>query len=76
MKAEGVDRYRQIRTESRKPRVRRPSGGGDKHRKRFQEKPLSITAGEPVPKTDTGGPVENTKAYGRFTVKELGKIAP
>ena len=30
----------------------------------------------PVPKTDTGGRVENTKALERFTVKELGKMAP
>ena len=30
----------------------------------------------PVPQTDTGGRVENTKALERFTVKELGKLAP
>ena len=30
----------------------------------------------PVPETDTGGRVENTKALERFTVKELGKLAP
>ncbi len=30
----------------------------------------------PVPQTDTGGRVENTKATGRTLVKELGKIAP
>ena len=29
-----------------------------------------------VPKTDTGGRVENTKAIGRTLVKELGKITP
>ena len=28
----------------------------------------------PVPQTDTGGRVENTKAIGRTVVKELGKI--
>ena len=28
-----------------------------------------------VPQTDTGGWVENTKAYERIFVKELGKIA-
>ena len=28
----------------------------------------------PVPQTDTGSWVENTKALERFTVKELGKI--
>ena len=27
----------------------------------------------PVPQTDTGGQVENTKAIGRTVVKELGK---
>ena len=30
----------------------------------------------PVPQTDTGGQVENTKAIGRTMVKELGKIHP
>ncbi len=30
----------------------------------------------PVPQTDTGGRVENTKALERFTVKELGKLTP
>ena len=29
-----------------------------------------------VPKTDTGGRVENTKANGRTLVKELGKMTP
>ena len=28
----------------------------------------------PVPQTDTGGRVEDTKALERFTVKELGKL--
>ena len=30
----------------------------------------------PVPQTDTGGRVENTKAIGRTMVKELGKLPP
>ena len=30
----------------------------------------------PVPQTDTGGRVEDTKALERFTVKELGKLTP
>ena len=30
----------------------------------------------PVPQTDTGGQVENTKAIERTVVKELGKIPP
>ena len=40
-----------------------------------QEKPLSDERTVPVPQTDTGRPVENTKAHGRTLVKELGKIA-
>jgi hypothetical protein len=32
--------------------------------------------GVPVPQTDTGGQVENTKASERTVVKELGKLAP
>ena len=30
----------------------------------------------PVPETDTGGRAENAEALERFTVKELGKLAP
>ena len=30
----------------------------------------------PVPQTDTGGQVENTKAIERILVKELGKLLP
>jgi hypothetical protein len=30
----------------------------------------------PVPQTDSGGQVENTKAIGRTVVKELGKMPP
>ena len=30
----------------------------------------------PVPQTDTGGRVEDTKANGRTFVKELGKLTP
>ena len=30
----------------------------------------------PVPETDTGGQVENTKAIERILVKELGKLLP
>ena len=30
----------------------------------------------PVPETDTGSQVENTKAIGRTVVKELGKMPP
>ncbi len=35
-----------------------------------------LTLRRPVPQTDTGGRVENTKALERLTVKELGKLAP
>ena len=35
-----------------------------------------LSKGRPVPETDTGGRVENTEALERFTVKELGKLAP
>ena len=41
-----------------------------------QEKPLSDESRVPVPQTDTGRRVENTKANGRTLVKELGKITP
>jgi hypothetical protein len=30
----------------------------------------------PVPQTNSGGQVENTKAIGRTVVKELGKMPP
>ena len=33
-------------------------------------------ASPPVPQTDTGGQVENTKAIERILVKELGKSLP
>ncbi len=41
-----------------------------------QEKLLSDEVQVPVPQTDTGRQVENTKARGRPLVKELGKIDP
>ena len=39
-------------------------------------KPAKHIHARPVPKTDTGGQVENTEALERFTVKELGKLTP
>ena len=36
----------------------------------------TIDTDGPVPQTDTGRQVEETKADGRSIVKELGKIAP
>jgi hypothetical protein len=41
----------------------------------LREKPLG-RACVPVPRTDTGGQVENTEVSGLILVKELGKIAP
>ena len=43
---------------------------------RLPRKPAKHKLRRPVPHTDTGGWVENTKAIGRTMVKELGKIAP
>ena len=40
-----------------------------------QEKPLGRTL-VPVPRTNTGGQVENTEVSELTLVKELGKIAP
>ena len=40
-----------------------------------REKPLASCA-PPVPQTDSGGQVENTKAIERTMVKELGKMPP
>ena len=41
-----------------------------------REKPLSVDFQVPVPQTDTGRRVENTKVNGVTLVKELGNIAP
>ncbi|GAA0987950.1 hypothetical protein GCM10009562_41020 [Nocardioides aquaticus] len=40
-----------------------------------REKPLASYA-PPVPQTDSGDQVENTKAIERTMVKELGKMPP
>ncbi len=43
----------------------------------FQEKlVLHLTIESPVPETDTGRLVENTKGRERTLSKELGKLAP
>ena len=39
-------------------------------------KPAKHICRRPVPQTDTGGRVEDTKALERFMVKELGKLTP
>ena len=41
----------------------------------LQENPL-VRMRVPVPQTDTGGQVENTKVIEITLVKELGKMAP
>ena len=41
-----------------------------------QEKPLNDEVTVPVPQTDTGGWVENTKVNEKTFVKELGKLTP
>ena len=41
-----------------------------------QEKPLNEEDTVPVPQTDTGGWVENTKVNEKTFVKELGKLTP
>ena len=41
----------------------------------LQENPLGRTL-VPVPRTNTGGQVENTEVSERTLVKELGKIVP
>jgi len=48
---------------------------GDLLKPCLQEKPLGRTC-VPVPTTDTGGQVENTKVSELTLVKELGKFAP
>ena len=37
---------------------------------------VTIETKAPVPETDTGREVENTKTRGRTFVKELGKMSP
>ena len=41
-----------------------------------REKPLTGETPAPVPQTDTGGQVEDTKVNGKTFVKELGKLTP
>ncbi len=45
------------------------------HEAGFQEKLLAMHM-RPVPQTDTGGQVEDTKVSERTVAKELGKMAP
>jgi hypothetical protein len=54
-----------------------PAGltAGESLNPRLQEKPLGRML-VPVPRTDTGGLVENTEVSELTLVKELGKIVP
>ena len=54
-----------------------PAGrkAGESLKPRLREKPLGRTY-VPVPRTNTGGQVENTKVSELTLVKELGKIVP
>ena len=54
----------------------RPPGRPPIHRKRFQENPLSFSLRRQYRKPTQVVGYYNTEAYGRFTVKELGKFAP
>ena len=47
-----------------------------KLRGHFAEKSIDARFQPPVPQTDTGDQVENTKAIERIMVKELGKMPP
>ena len=46
------------------------SGGG------LPRKSSKLMGAQPVPQTDTGRQVENTKVFERTLVKELGKLTP
>ena len=48
----------------------------DIRRSRLPRKASASGSKPPVPQTDTGGQVENTKAIERILVKELGKSLP
>ena len=41
-----------------------------------REKPLNLMVILPVPQTDTGRQVEDTKVFERTIVKELGNLTP
>ena len=58
------------------PRVSVPQGSGEGLGRPAEKSPSPFEALRPVPQTDTGGWVEQTKVRERNHVKELGKIAP
>ena len=52
-----------------------PQGEEKMHELCAEKNRRSVGSGRPVPQTDTGGWVEQTKVRERNHVKELGKIA-
>ena len=66
---------RQIRLLSFNPEQRVKGHPPDSSEPSWREKCLARSQ-VPVPQSDTGRRVENTKAIGRTLVKELGKMAP
>ena len=81
---EGLAMYGTWRKHEAWPGGKPPGGSAacDAERKRVAKSPgspprkaaMAVTG--PVPQTDTGRQVEETKADGRSIVKELGKTAP
>ncbi len=55
---------------------REPPGERTAVENKLPRKSAKHIMARPVPQTDTGGRVEDTKALERFTVKELGKLTP
>ena len=55
---------------------REPPGKRTVVENRLPRKSAKHIVKRPVPQTDTGGRVENTKALERIMVKELGKLTP
>ena len=66
---------RQIR-EGTNSETRRRAASGEASDPMLPRKSSSERFEVPVPQTDAGGQVENTKAIGRTLVKELGKLPP
>ena len=69
----GLDR--QIRPAIQRREANESCICGDSSEPYWQEKCLARSK-VPVPQSDTGRRVENTKAIGRTLVKELGNMAP
>jgi hypothetical protein len=67
---------RSVERFSIKPEMRCRAVTGEVTDPMLPRKAQQLVGTVPVPQTDTGGRVENTKAIGRTVVKELGKIHP